>query len=481
VSAIRGTWDRSAGGAVAPGALLALAAVVGVLAGINPTLGLAAAAGLVFGLLVLWNLTLGLCLFLLVTFLDVVSRNQNLSLTKGAGAVLAGSWLAVILSQRGARRDFSAQQPWLMAALVAFLAWNVMSVLWAQSPAAVFKSTERYALDALLVPIVFWAVRDRRHVVWIFGVFVVGAVLSVLWGLTQGKVSGGAAAAQVGRLSGANVEANVLATLLVVCTVFSSALVLIHRQAPVARTLALLAALGAMAAFFGTFSRGGLISLGVVILVGCVYAGRARPAFVALVVAAVVVGAFFLGNDTSRTVQRLTSTNTRGRADIWKVGLRMVRANPVVGVGSGNYTVVERDYLLTEPGSIQRGDLIVTTPLPAHNIYLHVLAEMGIIGLVLLLSILWLSIRSAVKAVRVFRDTGQRSLEILGRSLVVALIGILAADFFVSDQYSKQLWVLLALGPALLAIARRPGSSSAPSRGRGRRSAAVSPLATPEL
>ena len=480
MSAIRGTWEGSARGGIGPAAVLGVAVAVGVLAGVNPTLGVAAAAGLVFGLLVLWNLTLGLCLFLLVTFLDVVSRNQNLSLTKGAGAVLAGSWLAVILSQRGARRDFSAQQPWLMAALVAFLAWNLMSVLWAQSPAAMLRSTERYALDALLVPIVFWAVRDRRHVVWIFGVFVVGALLSVLWGLTQGKVGGGAAAAQVGRLSGANVEANVLATLLVVCTVFSSALVLILRQAPVARTLALLAALGAMAAFFGTFSRGGLVSLGVVILVGCVYAGRARPAFVALVLVAAVVGAFFLGNDTSRTVQRLTSTSTSGRSDIWKVGLRMVRANPVIGVGSGNYTVVERDYLLTEPGSIKRGDLIVTTPLPAHNIYLHVLAEMGIIGLVLFLSILWLSIRSAVKAVRVFRDTGQQSLEILGRSLVVALVGILAADFFVSDQYSKQLWVLLALGPALLAIARRPGSSSAPARGRGRRSAAVSPVA-PQL
>ena len=477
MSAVRATWDRSAGGSLAPAAVLGLAVVVGVLAGISPTLGVVVAAGLVFGLLVLWNLTLGVCLFLLVAFLDVVSRNQNLSLTKGAGAVLAASWLAMIASQRGVRRDFSAQQPWLMAALVSFLAWNLMSVLWAQSAGAVFKSTERYALDALLVPIVFWAIRDRRHVVWIFSVFVVGVVLSVLWGLTAGKVSGGAAAAQVGRLSGTNVEANVLATLLVVGLVLSTALVLVQRHAPVARALAILAALGALAAFFGTFSRGGLIALGVVILVGCVYAGRARPAFVALVLATLVVGAVFLGSNTSGAVQRLTSTNTSGRSDIWKVGLRMVRANPVLGVGSGNYTVVERDYLLTEPGAIQRGDLIVTTPLPAHNIYLHIVAEMGIIGLVLFVSILWLSIRSAVKAVGIFRANGQRSLEILGRALVVALAGILAADFFVSDQYSKQLWVMLALGPALLAIARRPGRV-APRPGAGQRSIPMTPPAT---
>jgi O-antigen ligase len=233
-----------------------------------------------------------------------------------------------------------------------------------------------------------------------------------------------------------------------------------------------------MSAFFGTFSRGGLISLGVVLLVGCVYAGRARPAFVALVVAVTLIGAVFLGNDASGAVQRLTSTNTSGRSDIWKIGLRMVRANPVVGVGSGNYTVAERHYLLTAPGAIQRGDLIVTTPLPAHNIYLHVLAEMGIVGLALFLSILWLSIRSAVKAVGIFRDTGQRSLEILGRSLVVALAGILAADFFVSDQYSKQLWLLLAMGPALLAIARRSGSSAPAVADREQRSVPMSPSAT---
>jgi hypothetical protein len=44
---------------------------------------------------------------------------------------------------------------------------------------------------------------------------------------------------------------------------------------------------------------------------------------------------------------------------------------------------------------------------------------------------------------------------VLGRALVIALVGMLAADFFASEQYSKQLWLLLALGPALLALAQR--------------------------
>lgn len=452
-------WAPWRPGNLAAIGLLGLALVAGVLEGVSPALGIVLAGALVFGLLVVWDLTAGVCLFLLVTFLDVVSRNQNLSLTKGAGAVLAGSWLAVVASRRGARRDFSAYQPALMGALVAFLAWSMMSAFWAQSASAALKSTERFALDVALVPIVFWAVRKPRHVRWIFGVFTLGAVLSVLWGVTQGKVTGGAAAAQVGRLSGANVEANVLATLLVVCTVFAGALWIILPRGP-ARTLAMLALLAALAAFFGTLSRGGMISLAAVILAGCLYGGRSRPAFLALVVGVALIGAVFLQNDPSGAVQRLTRTSTSGRSDIWTIGLRMVRANPVVGVGSGNYTIVEPQYLLTSSGQILRGDLIVTTPLPAHNVYLHILAEMGVIGLALFLSIIWLSMRSAVRAVATFKATGQRSMELLGRALVVALAGILVADFFVSDQYSKQLWLLLAMGPAMLAMARRPADAT---------------------
>jgi O-antigen ligase len=469
--------------AVATAGFMLAAIGVGVLTAINPPLGMALAAAFVFALIVVWDLTVGMCLFLLVTFLDVVSRNANLSLTKGAGAVLAASWLATVATRRPLRQDLTSAAPRLTLALIAFLAWSGISAVWAESPGAASRSTLRFALDVMLVPIGFWAVRQRRHVVWVLAVFVLGAILSVLWGLTHGKVNGSAAAAQVGRLSGANVEANVLATLLVVCAIFACALILVLRRAPLARLLAGLAAVVAMVAFFGTFSRGGLLALGVAIVAGCIYGGKSRPAFALLLVGVVLVGSLFLRDTTSGAVARLTSASTSGRIDIWKVGLRMVRAHPIVGVGSGNYTVAEPHYLLTSPGAIQRGEFIIDTPLVAHNIYLHVLAEMGVVGLALFLGVLGLAIRSATRAVEIFRRRGERSLEILGRALVVALAGILAADFFVSDQYSKQLWLLLALGPALLAIARElpePEPAFAGPSVNGARSLAAGAAAAPD-
>lgn len=465
--------SRSPREALALAGVFLIAIGLGVFTGRNPALGIALAAAFAFMLIVMANLTVGVCLFLLVTFLDVLSQNQNLSVTKGAGAVLAGSWLATIAIRPGTRRGLTSHAPWLVAALMAFLVWSAVSALWAESPSATATSTLRFALDAMLMPIVFWAIRERRHVVWVYGVFVVGVLLSVLWGISVGKAATGVSAAQVGRLTGANVEANVLATLLIVCTVFASALAVVLRRMPMARVLAVLAALAATAAFFGTFSRGGIVALTVVILASGFYAGRSRPAFVALVLGVILVGAVFLKDTTSSAVQRLASTSTSGRADVWKVGLRMVRANPIVGVGSGNYTAAEPHYLLATPGPITRADLIVGTPFPAHNVYLQILAEMGVIGLVLFVSVILLSIGAAVKSVKLFEAVGDRSMEVLGRSLVLALVGILAADFFISDQYDKQLWLLLAMGPALLAIAR--GSPLA--RGAGSPSLTSEPLA----
>jgi O-antigen ligase len=462
-------FGRSPRDALAPAAVLLVALGAGLFTGRDPLLGVALAAALVFGLIVMSDLALGVCLFLLVGFLDAVSRNQDLSLTKGAGAVLAASWLAMMATRRRTEPGLTTEAPWLLGAVVAFLAWSAMSTFWAESHGAALQSTFRYALDAMLIPIAFWAIRERKQVVWIFAVFVAGSLLSVVYGLVVGKAAGGAAAAQVGRLSGATVEANVLATLLVVCILFAGALALVTKRGTFARTMAILAGIAAIVAFFGTFSRGGLLALGVVVLVGCFYAGKWRPAFIALVIGTLLVGGLVLHDTTSGTAQRLTSQSTSGRSSIWKVGMRMVRANPIVGVGSGNYRVAEPHYVLVSPGALPAADYVIETPYPAHNIYLEILAEMGVIGLALFLSVIVMSVGAAVKAVRIFTARGDRSLEILGRALVLAITGMLAADFFVSDEYSKQLWMLLAMGPVLLAIARRSLVGGAYAQPRQRR------------
>ena len=131
----------------------------------------------------------------------------------------------------------------------------------------------------------------------------------------------------------------------------------------------------------------------------------------------------------------------------------MVSAHPVRGVGSGNFQITSGHYLLQKPGAVKY-DYFIDKPKVAHNTYLHVLAELGFVGLGLFLAIIVFALVSAFKAAQTFMRAGDLDMELLTRGLLLAMIGLLSADFFISGQYSKQLWLLLGIGPAMLAIAK---------------------------
>src|SRR2546423_11422737 len=90
-------------------AALGLAAIgVGVLAGVDPRIAVAAAIALAFVGLVLGDLTVGLCLFGFVSFLDLLPHlgGSLLSFSKLLGFLLAISWLAKVSTSGEPRKDF---------------------------------------------------------------------------------------------------------------------------------------------------------------------------------------------------------------------------------------------------------------------------------------------------------------------------------------------------------------------------------------
>jgi O-antigen ligase len=264
-----------------------------------------------------------------------------------------------------------------------------------------------------------------------------------------------------GRLTGARAEANGLALLMVITIIFARALAFTWRGRPLVAPLCMAVVVIGLLALFATFSRGGLVVLFAVVLMGIAYGGRLRPAFAMLCLAVVIVGWIFFATSSSGAVERLNLSSTSGRNDIWTVAGRVVEAHPIAGVGSGNFRTVEGQYVVY-PGTLLQDEYILDRPKVVHNMLLHVLAEMGIIGLALFLAILGLALRCAFRAVALFRRHGQRPLEVLGRAVVLAIAGSLVQSFFSSAQYNKQLWLLLALCPVLLAIARET-SEWAPS------------------
>jgi O-antigen ligase len=90
----------------------------------------------------------------------------------------------------------------------------------------------------------------------------------------------------------------------------------------------------------------------------------------------------------------------------------------------------------------------------AHNVYLEVLAELGIVGFALFGVIVAIGVRAAHQAMEAAGRRGDRETELLSRGLLLALIAMLLSAFFSSELFNKPLWILLGLAVAVRSFAR---------------------------
>jgi O-antigen ligase len=447
--AARVQWPLSAG-------LLALCALIGLLAGSAPGLAIGAGIAVAFAALVAVDLTVGLCAFMVVAFAERLPTAglSDLTLVKALGALLAVSWLATVATRRAGDRQLFTAHPFMATTGALLLGWMILSVGWAEDPSVARGDIVRYALNLSLLPIVYTAVRRREHVFAVLTVYVAGAVASALYAMfTVDDFEA------LDRISGLAGTANELASLLVTAMFLAGGLFVALRGSPVLRTLAFAAMAICLIGLFLTQSRAGLVALATALAAAVIMGGRRRFVVATLVtLVTVTTVAYFSFVATDEVRHRVTTFGSgTGRTDIWTVAWRMVENDPIRGVGVGNFQTASIHFLL-QPGSILRDEFIVDRPQVTHNSYLQVLAEVGIPGLLLFLGVLAAGFVAAWKAADEFRRRGDPVLEACSRAVTLALIALLVADCFASDQLNKELWLLLGLGPALLAIAQRePG------------------------
>ena len=424
-----------------------IALCVGVAAGIQPRLGVAAALGVTFAAAVIADLTVGLFLFTILSFLEVVNAGSGaVSFIKVAGLILFLSWFAAQATRsRREARSLLASSPVITMAVVGFVSWSAISVAWAESSGTAIGSTSRFVLDALLFPIVFGAIRRREHFQWIVAAFVIGAVMSAVIGLLE---SGGA------RLAGGIGDPDGEAALLAAALMLDVGLIATVPRGSAAKSLAVLGALIMGLGLLDTGSRGGFVALAAVLVAGVLLGGRWRGRAAGLMlIAAIVTPLYLFVLAPSAAVQHLSSNSSSGRTDLWKVGLKMWEANPIAGVGSGNFAVASIHYV-QQAGDITRADLIVDVPHATHNTYLEIIDELGVPGFLMFLVIVIGSISAALRAARIYERRGDTQFELMSRGVALGVIALLTADFFITNEYEHLLWLLLALPPALLAVAR---------------------------
>ncbi len=444
-----------------PLSVAALAVLIGVAAGVDPPLSIALALGVAFAVIATMSLTSGLIGFTFVAFMALLPGfgGQGVNATKGAGALLAISWLASTTSSEN-RRRFPAEHPLLAMAAILLLSWDAITSLWATQLNGVIVETYSFALNFALFPIVYAAIRNKADVRKVLIAFCLGAVLAAGYGLiTQPDATNLAVSANsaggLDRLSGTFGDPNELATVLAAGIILSSTMLFDRGRSSILRLTSGAIAAMLLFALFLTLSRGGLVALAAGLLAWVLVAGRHRmQALLGVGALAAITVWFFLAFAPPQAKDRLTHADGgSGRTDIWKVGWRMVEAHPVNGVGAGNFSQNAIHYLLV-PGQIAQSQYIVDVPSVAHNAYLQVLAETGIVGLSFFLILIFGSLGCTWSAVRTFRERNDHEGELLARGVFVATVAVLAGYFFLADQHSKYMWLLLSLGPALAGLAK---------------------------
>lgn len=196
------------------------------------------------------------------------------------------------------------------------------------------------------------------------------------------------------------------------------------------RNLLLVGAPGALLgyAIYLTHSRGAFLGIGaILLLIGHRLLGTVKT----LVLVLLAAGAFSAINIGGREMSSKEESAAQ-RIDAWYAGWTMLKSQPLLGVGYGNFT---NNHYLT-----------------AHNSFVLCFSELGLIGYFAWLGLIVLTFEGLSRAVRYApRDSPERSIAVVLRA---SLTGYLACAWFLSRSYQPGLYVVLALGIAAWACAR---------------------------
>ncbi|PWT72929.1 MAG: hypothetical protein C5B60_08850 [Chloroflexi bacterium] len=149
------------------------------------------------------------------------------------------------------------------------------------------------------------------------------------------------------------------------------------------------------------------------------------------------------------------STGTGGeRLYTWEVAWDMFLANPIIGVGQGNFPFVFPEY---EAGRTFNDRSIAGRA--AHSAYFTLLPELGLVGVCIFASMLYLTRRDLVVIYRSYRYRAEgmepekindlKKAYSYANALQASLIGYLVCSIFISTFYYPSFWIVMGFVVAL--------------------------------
>jgi O-antigen ligase len=392
-----------------------------------------------------WPIIVPFGLYAFLLPFDTIQAGFGMTLTRPIGLLAIVVLAAASVVERRLRRP-----PPAAVLFGVLLIWASATAAWAVDSALVYERLPTLVGISLLYILAVCVVPSRRELQWLYVLTVIGgttaAAIASIFGSEdrQGRVS----LALNEQLANANLFTAGLVT--AVALALGGAVALRGR---LPRMMSLGAAAAIVLAIAISGSRSTFVAVVLMVLFLMYRMGFTTKILVPAVALSILVwlisdtlmdriGLLFTGEDSTGS----------GRTDIWSVGLRALGQFGIWGAGLGTFPHVYRMY---EP----LGPRIV--PPSAHNSYLQLWTELGIVGVVLLLAI----VVTQIRRVYMVRKAGADGIFLV--SLEAACIGSVFLAFFGDIVWTKQFWwpwILLAWATsrareAAAASATLPGPS----------------------
>jgi O-antigen ligase len=341
------------------------------------------------------------------------------------GMLAAAVLLCVALMERRLSRPPKAALWWAL-----FLLWAAMSAAWAIiDPSLVIQGLQT-TLSLFLLYFVAVSVRvSNKELVWVCALSVLGATLAAGWSVVYGVEDAyGPSARGTLTVGERAIPLNTFAASLVP----SLALAMggfIGLRSWIGKVLSIAAVGIICGGIFLTMSRAALLGVCAMMAV-FLYRFRARwqvllVMFLLVAVATTMPATFF---NRILAVGDKDSTGA-GRTKIWAIGIEALGSHGLIGAGFKSFVDV---YSRTVPLPPTRGGKA------AHNMYLAIWVELGIVGLAFLLGAVACHLLAAHRA---RSGTGSHTTTIVGRAAEGACYGILVSAFFGDPLWAKYFWM----------------------------------------
>jgi O-antigen ligase/polysaccharide polymerase Wzy-like membrane protein len=186
-----------------------------------------------------------------------------------------------------------------------------------------------------------------------------------------------------------------------------------------------------------THSRGGAIGLGMILLLVCLpRLGKTRSIICAVLLVGLLISPLSGGRDTS-----INSIN-EGRVMEWGAGIAMLKANPLFGVGYGEFLDHE--------------------DLTAHNSFVLCFSELGLFGYFFWLGLIVYTVTDLNATIRALEQSGENEDRLrYAKVLRVSLFAFLTTAWFLSRTYTVTLYLVLGMIVAFIRMPKEEAEQSA--------------------